>query len=87
MKPTSNTPLVFAGLKINRETNGTVTLDQKDYILSLEKQDDNCTFDTFRSYRHKPAWIDSSRPDIMARSNIFSQVTEAKFEPKHFKTT
>lgn len=85
MKPASSTPLAFSGLRIKRGNEGSVTLDQEKYILSLKKQDDNCMYETFRSYRHKLAWIAFRRPDVMATSNIFSQVTTDKIERKHIK--
>lgn len=55
MKPASDTPLTFAGLRIQRVDDGTVLLNKKEYTNSLEKQSDDFTFEVFRSYRHKLA--------------------------------
>lgn len=85
VKPAKKLPITFAGLSINKEQDGTITIDQSEYIRKLTKLEKDCTYEDFRSYRHKLAWIASSRPDITAASNLYSQVTQEIFEDKHVK--
>lgn len=43
------------------------------------------TYGQFRCLRHKLAWIAVTRPDVMATSNIYSQVTSETFDPDNIK--
>lgn len=76
MKPAKYTPLTCAGLRIKREDEGTVSLGQEEYVLILKKQEENYKYENFRSYHHRLALITSSRPDVMATRNTFSQITD-----------
>lgn len=44
----------------------------------------NCSdLDSFRSLRHRVAWMRHTRPGIMAQVNILSQTTEKNFLAKN----
>lgn len=76
---------MFAGIRVQQAEYASVILDQREYILSLKELDKNSTYDDFRSYRHKLAWIASTLPDITATSNIYSQVTQDTFTVENIK--
>lgn len=42
-------------------------------------------FDSFRSLRHKLAWIGHMRPNFVAPVNILSQVTDKRFDAQHIR--
>lgn len=85
LKEPKESPFVFAGIRVEQGAGFNVTLDQREYINKLELLKKTATFDQFRSTRHKLAWIAGTRPDILAASNIYSQVTQESFTTEHIK--
>lgn len=85
LKITKEPPLLFAGIYVQQGKDSHVTLDQREYIMGLKRLEKKSKFEDFRSYRHKFVWIASTRPDITATRNIFSQVTTDNFTMDNIK--
>lgn len=80
MKPADDIPLTFAGLTIDRREGQAVVVHQKEYIRrKLEALEIDCSYEEFRSCRHRVAWVSAARPDVMAATSLFRQVTSATF--------
>lgn len=70
---------------MQQDAESNVRFDQHEYIMKLEPMNKDDAFESFRSLRHKIAWISATRPDILAASNIYSQVTKKTFNPDNVK--
>lgn len=85
MKDAVEPPASFAGLQIEDSAGGGRLIHQTDYINGIDVIPLNSTYETYRSQRHKLAWLAASRPDFMAASNLFSQTTPATFNVDKIK--
>lgn len=79
MKKAVEPPATFAGLKIENGKHSDFVIHQADYIKGIDIIPLNSTFEVYRSQRHKPAGLATSRPDILAATNRFSHKTTAAF--------
>lgn len=73
----------FSGVHIQKHENGTITVDQRAHIDRLQTLQTTCSFEDFRSERHKLAWLTQSRPDVCATANLLSQITADMYTDKH----
>lgn len=83
-KPRESPPFQFAGVQIDNDPQGYV-LEQHKYTEQIDKLKLDCSFEEFRTTRHRLACITQTRPEILAEVNILSQVTAETFEKKDVK--
>lgn len=53
LKTSKDPPFFFAGIYVQQGEDWQITLDQREYIMSLKPLEKVRTFEDFRSYRHK----------------------------------
>lgn len=76
--------MTFAGIRIIKTSYGFM-MDQSQYSHSLYALPTCSNFDSFRSLRHKHAFLGHTWPDIIAPVNILSQATAINIEARHIK--
>lgn len=77
--------VTFSGIQIYKEEEGGYIMHQTRYMKNIEHLPSTCTFEDFRSLRHKLVFLCHIRPDICALINILAQVTLNKVEGGHIK--
>lgn len=82
-KPRTYDNLTFAGVTINTNPDGSRLMHQTEYAQKIQPLDKNCTYEEFRSRRHKLAWITHTRPDVAVEAAILAQITQQLFQPTH----
>ena len=69
----------FTGIQCSTSDSLLRTMTQRDYIGRLKLLTSDTNFATFRSMRHKLAWVTNTRPDIACAVSMLTQVTERNF--------
>ena len=85
-KPRDYLPFQFAGINIKKKENGYI-MEQEHYVPTITKLEKTSTFETFRTTRHRLAWISHTRPEILAGVNILAQVTKDTFQQEDITIT
>ena len=85
-KPREYLPFQFAGINIKKKENGFI-MEQQHYVSTISKLEKSSTFETFRTTRHRLAWISHTRPEILAGVNILAQVTKDTFQQEDITIT
>ena len=78
-KPREESDITFAGIHIEENEACSFTLHQGLYAERLKALRPDCTFEQFRSRRHKIAWLDLTRPDVQADTALLAQITKETF--------
>ena len=85
MSDNEELPCTFSGFVLNRNTDGEISIDQRNYLRKLETLTLDATFASFRSMRMRLAWLSHTRPDCLFMISQLAQVTESIFENERSK--
>ena len=80
MAEDSSLPCQFVGFRLQRGKNGTLELNQEEYVRKLRPMPTDGSYSGFASLRMKLAWLAHSRPDCMFEVSQMTQVTRERFE-------
>jgi hypothetical protein len=79
VKNPETTPFTFTGLEISRKNNGSIAVDQCNYIAALDQLPLTASWVEFRSERQNLYWVCHTRPDIACAVSFAQQFTEETY--------
>jgi len=80
MGPEEPIPGPFTGFYLDKAADGSLLQHQKSYLKNLETLPMDADFATFRSMRHKLAWLAHTRADCLFEISQLAQVTVERFQ-------
>ena len=80
MGPDSTPPCHFTGFLLDRDSDGSLRIDQSEYLARIPMLPTDGDYTAFSSIRMRLAWMGHSRPDCLYEISQFAQITRANFE-------
>ena len=69
-------PCSFTGFRLEKDENGTLSIDQKSYVKSIRPLSTDATYSDFASLRMKLSWLTHTQPDCCSKVSQLAQVTK-----------